>query len=73
MSYVKKQEDEDTILMSNYLIKCKMASNISQYTKKPTMGVKFQTEEVWDKELCYESSTDALGRLFLCTDSTASE
>lgn len=46
MSYVKKQEDEDTILMSNYLIKCKMASNISQYTKKPTMGVKFQTEEV---------------------------
>lgn len=46
MSYVKEQGDEHTILMSNYLIKCIMESNISQYTKKPTMGVKFQTEEV---------------------------
>lgn len=46
MSYVEKQEDEDTILLSNYLIKCIMESNILQYTEKPIMRVKFQTEEV---------------------------
>lgn len=74
MSYVEKQDDEDTILLSNYLIKCIMESNILQYTEKPIMRVKFQTEEVWDKEhFCCEGSTDPIQRLFPCTDSTVSE